>query len=278
MSTILTPASTAVLDQIPAPGFGTTLRSEWTKLWSARAPKRNLILGVVLSIGMTALVGLAVGSTYDDWNAAQRADYDPLLFSLSGSLFLGIFFMTASVNVVTAEYTSGMIRTTFTATPRRTRVVLAKAAVISVVTVVAGMVAFAGMIAVGQAIFAAYDMPTVSFGDGDVWRALVLLAVTMPVFPIIAVAWSFVVRATAAALTSVLALLFLPSMFGGLLPDWWQRNVVSVLPGPATDAVTFSHIDDSPTYLQPVVAAFVATAWVVVLLAIACRVVSRRDA
>jgi ABC-2 type transport system permease protein len=268
----------ASLDRRRAPGLGATVRSEWTKLWSARAPKRNLILGIVLSIGMTALIALAIGSTYDEWTAAQRADYEPIMFSLSGSLFLGIFFMAASVNVVTAEYASGMIRTTFTVTPRRSRVILAKALVITGVTLVAGVVAYVGMLAVGQVVFASFDMPTVGLADADVVRTVVLFAATMPVFPIIAVAWSFVVRSTAAALTSVLALLFVPSFVGGLLPDWWQRNIVSLLPGPATDAISVGHLDDSPTYLHPVAAALVAVAWVVVLVVLACRVVARRDA
>jgi len=50
--------------------FPDTLASEWSKLFTQRSTYITLALGVVLSIGMTALISLAVGSTFDEWQPA----------------------------------------------------------------------------------------------------------------------------------------------------------------------------------------------------------------
>lgn len=262
----------------PDPGFAAAFGAEWAKLRTAKAPRRNLVLGTVLGIGLSVLLAVIVGATFDDWPAAEQADFNPVLYPLSGSLFIAIFFAAVGVNVVASEYTSGMLRLTLTATPRRGRVLAAKALAVAAATSLFGLVAAVAMLAAGQLVFAAYDLPSVGAGDADLWRTLVLLVVLGPVFPVIAVALTFVLRSTAAALSTVLALIFAPTMFGGLLPSWWQRNVVSLLPGPASDSVALGHLADSEMYLHPVAAALVVVAWLVGALALANRVLARRDA
>ena len=83
---------------------------------------------------------------------------------------------------------------------------------------------------------------------------------------------------TAAAVASTLALIFAPSMFGALLPEWWQRNVISLLPGPAADSLSLGHVQDSPQYLAPLPAAVVVVAWLIGALVLAGRILDRRDA
>jgi len=68
---------------------------------------------------------------------------------------------------VTSEYGTGMIRLTLTATPRRGRVLAAKAAVVGGVTLVAGLVTATVTFLVAQAVFAAHGVPTASLADGD---------------------------------------------------------------------------------------------------------------
>src|SRR3712207_7298463 len=46
------------------------------------------------------------------------------------------------------------------------------------------------------------------------------------------------------AITAVLGFLWLPVIFGELLPRWWQEHVLSLLPGAAMDSVTIAHIED----------------------------------
>ena len=262
----------------PDPGLRATITAEWAKLRTAKAPRRNLVLGTVLGIAMSLLLSGLIASTFDEWSAGDKASFDPIVYPLSGSLLMAVFFVAASVGAVAPEYGTGMIRLTLTATPKRWRVLAAKAIVVTAAVSVASVVTVAGMILPSQAIFAAADMPSAGIGDGDLLRALVLLVVTGPVFPVLAVAAAFLLRAAAASVTSVLALIFLPSMFGGVLPDWWQRNALSLLPGTASDSVSLGHLDDSPMYLHPVAAALVVAAWIAGAMIAAGLVLGRRDA
>lgn len=267
------PAPAALRD----PGFGATVGSEWIKLRTARTPRRNLVLGVILAIGLSLLLALAVASTFDEWSAAEQATFDPVVYPLSGGLFTAIFFAAVGVNVMSSEHSSQMLRLTLAATPRRGRVVAAKALVVALATAVAGLVAGLGMLLGTQPIFASGDLPTAGLGDADLRRTLIAVTLVGPIYPVLAVAAATVLRGTAAALSTVLALIFIPGMLGGLLPDWWQRNVLSLLPGPASDSLALAHLDDSPMYLAPWAAVLVCAAWVVGSLVGARWVLQRRD-
>src|SRR5690606_27068128 len=76
-------ATTAIEAQTPVrpARFTHTLAAEWTKLFSLRSTYITLVLGVVLSVGMTALVSVATGSTFDEWNEADQAQFEPIMFS-----------------------------------------------------------------------------------------------------------------------------------------------------------------------------------------------------
>lgn len=262
----------------PDPGLAAALRSEWIKARTARAPRRNLILGTVLGIGFSLLLSFAAAASFDDWSAAQQADFDPISYTLSGALPMTIFYVTAVVGLVAPEYASRMIGVTLMATPRRSRVLLAKVIVATVATSIATLIAVAVMITGGQAIFAAHDLPTVGFTDGDVMRTVLMLVITGPVFPVFAVAAAVLFRSAAAAISATLALVFIPSMFGGLLPGWWERNVLSLLPGAASDSLSLGHILDSPQHLHPAASVLVLVIWTVALLLLAGRLLAVRDA
>ena len=89
-----------------------------------------------------------------------------------GSLFSAIVFAVIGATAVTSEYGSGMMRITLTATPRRGRVLAAKAAVVAAVTLVAGLVTATTTFVVAQLVFASYGVPTASLGDGDALRTV----------------------------------------------------------------------------------------------------------
>jgi len=276
-------SSAATLDrsttrQQPNIGFGATLKSEWTKMISTRSTYIMLLIAVALAVGLTALIGLAVGSTYDDWNASDQASFEPISFSLAGMAFGSILLIVLGVNLVASEYSSGMIRTTLAVTPQRGRLLAAKVVLISVVTMVATLVITILSLAVGMAILGAYDMPTVSLSDSDVLRTIVLLTLTSPLFPLIGATFAFLFRSIATPITLVLAVFFAPSMFGALFPRWWQENVLSLLPSSAADSLSLGHVNDSDMYLDPAIAAVVVAAWLVIVIGAAYVTLTRRDA
>ena len=259
--------------------FAVTLRSEWTKLASLRGTPIKLALAFVLSVGLTALLALIVGATWDDASAADRATHDPAGIGLFGSLFSMIVFAVIGATAVTSEYGSGMIRLTLTATPRRGRVLAAKAAVIAAVTLVAGLVTATATFLVAQVVFAAYGVPTASLTDGDALRVVLGDGGLTPVLPVIAVALGFATRSTAGAITSVLGVVFLPWILGGVLPAWWRENALDYVPGAASEAITSGHLESATDgLLAPGLAALVLAAWLAAFLGAAWLALERRDA
>lgn len=265
--------------QVSPPGFAATLASEWTKIISVRSTWITLALAFILSIGTTALISLVVGLTFDDWAPQEQATFDPITFPFVGLLFGMIVFTVLAVNIVTSEYGSGMMSLSLQATPRRGRVLAAKLLLASVVTLVGGVVTMLGMFFVAQMIFASFDMPSVGLMDDDVPRAILGTALLLPLFPLIGATLGFILRSTAGAITAVLALLWVPEIIGAFLPRWWRENVLSLLPGPAADSLTLSHIMDSPSHLDSMpLAAAIVVAWLVIFISGAYMALTRRDA
>ena len=211
-------------------------------------------------------------------SSSDKAEFDPVLNSLVGGIFGSILFVVLGVNLVASEYSSGMIRQTMAITPRRGRVLLAKVLVVSAISMVAGPIVNVATFQTGQAVYAAYDMPTASLTDGDAFRSVVLgMTVTAPVLPILGISMAFLFRSAAIAITVVLALIFLPSFFGPLIPRRWQEDVLAFLPGNASNSIASSNLSDSPMYLDPWLAAVVLAVWMVVFIGGTHIVLNRRD-
>lgn len=258
--------------------FSATLRSEWTKLTALRSTWIVVALAVALSVALSAITAIVIGATWDDASPSERADFDPISMPLIGALLSGILFTVLAVRAVTSEYASGMMRLTLTATPRRDRVLVAKVCAVSAITVAATAVAVLGMFLVGQAIFAAYDLETASLGEGDALRLMLATLALTPVDAAIAIALAFLLRSTAGAITTLLAMTFAPAIFGSLLPQWVEDNVLDYLPAAAGGSITSSHLEDAGTYIAPGLAAVVLALWVVAFLGSAGVALVRRDA
>jgi ABC-2 type transport system permease protein len=258
-------------------GFGSTLASEWSKLWSVRSTWVSIGLALLLSIGLAALLGTALGATADE-PQAQMDLFDPILFALPGSIFTLILLSVLAVMYVSSEYSSGMIRLTLTVTPQRGRILAAKALIIGAVALVVGTVSTVAMFLVSQAIFGSYGFPTTSLDDPDALRAVAWVSLLSPLFPLIGLAFGFLLRSTAGAITAVLGVLLLPDVIGQLLPTWWRENVLIYLPGAASDAISIGHLDATPYALELEPAIVVVLAWLVGFLALAFVALVRRDA
>ena len=232
----------------------------------------------LLAVATSAAAWIAVGVTWDDWSAAERAEFDPILFPLVGAVLTGIALPLIGVKSVSSEYSSGMIRLTLTATPRRGRLLLAKALAVAAVTLIAGSIAVIAMFLTGQAIYASYGLDTASPFELDVLRTLAATGAMFTVFPVLAVALAVQLRSAAATITAVLALVFVPAVVGALLPSWFQDHVVAYLPAPATDSVSISHLEGADAQLSAGVALVVLVGWLAAFLIAAHVVLEKRDA
>ena len=141
-----------------APQFGRVtlprvVRSEWTKLRSVRSTRWAFLAAVVFTIGIAALACAIVSHHYPQMSAHDRADFHPLEINFAGVQLAQLAIGVLGVLVITAEYSTGMIRASMTAVPARLPVLWAKAIVYGVTTLVlmvpAALIAFV----VGEAIF-----------------------------------------------------------------------------------------------------------------------------
>jgi len=260
-------------DARPA-NFIDTLSSEWSKLISLRATHVTLGLGFALSVATTAIVALAVGSAEGNWSK----NFSPITTSMTGNVFAIIVFSVFGALVSSREYSNGMIRLTLSATPSRHRVFFAKAIIVGATMIVVGLATTVAMFLVGQSVLGAYGRPTATLADGDAQRMVFGLGLAMAFFPLIGLALGVALRSSAGAITSVLGLLWLPQIFGAIIPVWWRENILCYLPSNGIDSLTASHIEDSPAFPDPTLGAFIAAAWLFGMLAFAYVSFLRRDA
>src|SRR4051812_45728970 len=100
------------------PSFWNTLSSEFDKLTSLRFTQITLGSGLLLSFATAAIASVAMGSTQSEWPDSLH----PATFSMIGNVFSLIIYSVFGVVVIAGEYSSGMVRLTLTATPKRGRV------------------------------------------------------------------------------------------------------------------------------------------------------------
>jgi hypothetical protein len=110
-----------------------TTRSEWIKFRSVRsAPSVLLATAAVLLVGAW-LVSAGYRDGWATMSPTDRAAFDPVYQSMRGIELAQLFLGALGVLTVTSEYTSGLIRGTFTATPQRRQVLATKALVLAAV-------------------------------------------------------------------------------------------------------------------------------------------------
>jgi ABC-type transport system involved in multi-copper enzyme maturation permease subunit len=199
--------------------------------------------------------------------------YDPAGNSLFGTNLAQLVLGVLGALLITSEYATGMIRTTFAAVPKRLPVLWAK------VVVVAG-VAFATMVAgVAVAFFAGqalYDGNGVgaSLSDPDVLRALLGAALFPAAIAVMGIALGALMRHTATAVGVLFGLLFIVPVLLQALGGVWT-DVASYLPSEAGQAMTI--VIDDPQRMSPLAGFVVMVGWVGALLATAAIVLKRRD-
>ena len=118
------------------PGFGAVLRAEWLKLRTVRSTWWTLVATFVLGAGLTVLLCWANA----DWLASADADESPGSFVTWGMMIAQITAVVLGALVVTTEYGTGMVRSTFAAVPARGRVLAAKSLLLVTVLLVVGTV------------------------------------------------------------------------------------------------------------------------------------------
>ncbi|MFD2792233.1 ABC transporter permease [Promicromonospora vindobonensis] len=200
--------------------FSRTLHAEWIKFRSLRSTWYTLACLGFAGLGITALGMGAIGVEYANLTAAERADWDPTNQSLTTYLVAQLIIGVLGILVVTSEYATGLIQTSLAATPRRHRLLAAKAVLLTGVAVVAGQALMFTSFFLGQAMLAAQGVPNASLGDPGVLSAVLGGGVYLTAIALLAVGLGTILRATAGAIVALVAIVFLVPGFAGLFPSW----------------------------------------------------------
>jgi ABC-2 type transport system permease protein len=255
--------------------FADAVRSEWTKLRSLRSTVYTLLVTAALALGFSALFATGAGRRYHD-QPAQRADFDPTAASLQSFFLVQLAVSALGVLAVTSEYTTGMIRTSLAAVPRRGRILTAKALVFGLVALVVGQVAAFGAFLVGQTLLAGADAPNATLGQQGVLRAVVGCGLYLAVVGLLGVAVGVLVRATAGGIMIMVAVTLLIPLLTPALPEAMAKVVGKYWPTRAGSQVM--SVQPDANLLSPWAGFGVLCAWVLATLAVAFAVFRRRDA
>ncbi|WP_232796806.1 ABC transporter permease subunit [Blastococcus atacamensis] len=177
---------------------------------------------------------------------------------------------------VTTEYGTGMIRATLAATPRRGAVLAAKALVLVGTLFVAGTVtAVAGYL--GGNFFLDREGVGLALSDDGVLRSMLGSGLYMAGLGLLAAGVGLLVRHTAAALSIVLALVFVVGTLVVLLPGAWGEWTSKLMPGNAGSSIA-TPVSFNPFLLDPWVGFAVFCAEVAAVLLVAYLAFRHRDA
>ncbi|MGO9661076.1 MAG: ABC transporter permease [Acidimicrobiales bacterium] len=270
------PAPAAISSPAPAAGyrpatFANALLSEWTKIRTLRSTFFTLAATVAFVLGLGALISYESAVHYGPGNGP----WDPTSMSLSGLVFGQLTIAVLGVLAIAGEYSTGMVRTSLAAVPRRGRLLAAKAAVFGAVALVTGeLVSFVAFF-IGQLLISGHQ-PTASLNQPDVARAVIGGGLYIALIGLMAVAAGTILRYTAAAITAVIAVLFvLPGVLEAL-PNSWRLPVEKYWPTRAGEQIVMvtRGANSLPAWLGfGELALFVAA-----LLALGYYLLQRRDA
>jgi ABC-2 type transport system permease protein len=208
-----------------------TIHAEWTKL-------RTLASTGWLRAGTVALT-VAVSAAAAGAATAAAPGLDLARLSLAGVQAGQAVVAILAVLVVGNEYSTGMIRVTLTATPRRLCVLAAKAALAGGLALAAGAVAVLASVLAGRLILPghgftpAHGYQLLSLGDGPVLRAACGSVLYLTLIALLSLGIATAVRDSAVAIGGVLALLYLfPLVSAVVTNQHWQRHLEQI--GPMT--------------------------------------------
>jgi hypothetical protein len=255
------------------------LLSEWTKFKSLRSTVWTLLVAVVLMVGIGALFSAVTASQYHTFSASERESFRAVTVSLGGINFAQLAVGVLGVLLITGEYSTGMIRSSLTAVPRRLPVLWAKlgvfAGVVFVVSLVASFVAFF----LGQALLSSHQL-NASISSPGALRSVFGAAGYLTLAGMIGIALGALLRNTAAGISTFVGAFFVIPPLTTLLPASITDHLTQYLPSYAGAAMydgtqRFHAITGE---LSPGVGFALLSGYVLVLIAAAAWRLRRTDA
>jgi ABC-2 type transport system permease protein len=283
----MTTASAApVTDAAPLPqrrrgAFGGLLLAEWTKIRSVRSTVWTLIVFVVLTVGLTTgLTALVVASwgRRGSGGGEVAIRLDPVSFILGAGIGLGqLTICVLGVLVITTEYSTGVIRASLLAVPRRIPMLVAKLVVFAALLIVLSEIVAFGSFFLGSVLL--HSKVPVSLSDPGVARAVLGAGLYLTVLGLFSVGIGALIRHTAGGIAIVIGVVLVIPIITSFLPGSWGDHVNGYLPEQAGSLIYQAHENISQgQVLTPWQGFGVFCLWTAVLLGAAGYLLIRRDA
>ncbi|WP_409467839.1 ABC transporter permease [Streptomyces sp. HC307] len=247
------------------------LRSEWAKLWSLRSTWITLVLGLLflLVFGLIAAWQFESGGLDSDFDRSTAVD-----LSLFGVPFAQLALGVLGVLVTAGEYSTGMIRSTLAAVPRRLPMLWSKTALYGLVSLLVGTVGAFVAFLVGSEILSGTSAAQ-SLSDAGVARSLLGAGLYLGLIGVIGAGLGALLRSVAGGISVLVGAFILVPGLTSLLPNSWEDNVSAYLPSTAGESM-FALTHDAST-LSPGAGLAVFLGWTVLVLAGAAYRLKQND-
>ncbi|MEV5982733.1 ABC transporter permease [Streptomyces sp. NPDC052114] len=270
MSTTTAPATAPTAPRRPAASYRLSLRgvvrSEWHKLWTLRSTWITLITASALVLA----VGITMGATYD----GDDADIDTVVFTLFGTQLSQICLAVLGILVTAGEYSTGMIRSSLTAVPRRLPVLWSKAGVFTAIAFTVTLATNVATFLVAQIWLADTDK-ALSLTDSGVLGALTTSAASITLLSLLALGLGALFRSVPGAIGAFVgAVLILPEVLT-MLPFDAVDTALRYFPAQAASALgSVARVENT---IAPGPAVLTLALWAAAVLAAAAALLKRRD-
>jgi ABC-2 type transport system permease protein len=287
--------------------FWHMIRSEWIKRWSLKSTWWVVIMSIVLMAGLALLIAFVMDSVLRDPATAAAMSGagtegggsgggGPMMGGFggmfNGAVFITIGYQFAMLTVavlgvlaISSEYTSGMIRATLSATPRRLRVLWSKLIVLVVTTVIIGVVGVGLSWLVTYPILSNHsDVGGVSmmvdWTDSGQLRQIGGAILFLVIVAVMAMGIGAIMRATAGGIFTNVAILWVLPMILGIIVQLgnveWLNNIYKLLPSEAGAQIIWPQ--SQPGMLGQWEGVAVMAGFAVALYAVAAVLIKKRDA
>jgi hypothetical protein len=252
-------------------------RSEWIKFRSVRSTVLGVIIFVVLTIGLSVLVTTLVRAHWSQMAAIDQLTFDPVSTSLVGISLAQFAVGVIGSLFITAEYSSGAIRSTLTAVPVRRRIVAAKLLVLTGTMIVLGEIVCFAAFLIGQAVFSGM-IPASSdtLANGADLRAVLLGGLYLTMLAGLGLGLGLILRQSPATISTFTGLVLLVPLIIFFLPESLQNSLTKYEPSALGRAMTAA--SQPALTFGPWTATGLLALYVAVVLGVGTLLFQRRDA
>ncbi|MGW6543112.1 ABC transporter permease [Streptomyces massasporeus] len=243
------------------------LRSEWHKFWTLRSTWITL----AVTSALTAAMGAGLAAAYD---GTGEGGMDTVMFVLLGTQFATINLGVLGILATAGEYSTGQVRATMTAVPRRLPVLWSKAAVLTAVALPLTLATNLLTFPLAQSFLTGTDL-SASLGDPGVLRALAGNAAGLTLLAVLALGIGALLRSVPMAIGAFIGLVMILPEILAMLPYAFADDAVRYFPGKALEALTTAQ--PLPGTASPGAALLAMLLWTAIILTVAAVVLRRKD-